>query len=384
VTKVRRRHLVDLAIALAFACLGTADTFARLSPPEGTAPARTALVPVLLVSAALVMRRTAPLSAVSVIVVAIVVPAVTAEVRLVYWGELMPWLVALYSLGRHGTRRHAYAGVLASMVGFLALAVRYPGLRAPGDALYDMALMVAATAIGSVVHQRAALHLENARLDEDRLLAAENATAAERARIARELHDVISHGISTIVLQAGGARVGFAQDPQAAQEALNRIERIGRESLAELRVMLEVMRVDDVTEDADVAPAPTLRRLADLVEHHRRLGLTVHLDAHEQVADVPLPVQLSAYRIVQEGLTNVHKHAGSAPTTVSVTLSEVLAIEVRNDPGTAVSPRPTSGGFGLLGLRERVAVLGGWLQAGRTPDGGFRLYAEVPMTMEAV
>jgi signal transduction histidine kinase len=363
-------------------CLGVADTVARLSPPSGTAPARTALVPVLVVTAALSLRRVAPLGTVLVVVTAIVLPAMVAHVRLVYWGELVPWLVALYSVGRHDTRRHAATGLLVSVVGFGALTVRYPDLREPGNALYDIGLMAVATTIGAVVRQRAALVRENVRLDEDRRLAVERATSAERSRIARELHDVVSHGISVIVLQAGGARLGLDRDPEAAREALRRIELAGRQSLAELRVMLEVLRCDELGDDRAIAPAPTLRRLEELVEEHRRLGLDVRLDSPAEVFEVPLAVQLSAYRIVQEGLTNVLKHAGPVPTTVTLRLSDVLDIDICNAQGTTGPTQVPSGGFGLVGLGERVAVLGGRLRSGSTPGGGFRLCAEIPVRLE--
>ncbi len=381
-TRVKRPPVADVAIAGAFACLGIADTVAQLSPPEGSAPPRTALVPVLVVASALALRRTTPLATVILVVAAIVGPALAADVRLVYWGEFVPWLFALYSVGRHDTRRRAMVGVLVSCAGFALLAPRYPGLAAPGDALYDVGLMVLATVIGAVVRQRAALRRENLRLEEDRRHAAERAAAAERTRIARELHDVISHGISTIVLQAGGARLGFDQDPEAARNALRRIELAGRESLGELRVLLEVLRADEVGETSEVDPVPTLRRLEDLVDHHRELGLAVCLDAPEEVAEIPLAVQLSAYRIVQEGLTNVRKHAGTAATRVALCLSELLVIDICNGPGTSPPARVPSGGFGLLGLRERVAVLGGRLEAGHTPGGGYRLRAEIPLQLE--
>ncbi len=306
--------MVDIALAAAFACLGVADTFAELSPPSGSAPARTAVVPVLVVAAALAWRRAAPLAALGVVVAAVAVPGAAAHVRLVYWGEFVPWLVALYSVSRHAPRRRAAAGLLLSLAGFAALCVRYPDLREPGNALYDVGLMVVAVAVGAVVRQRASLREENLRLEVDRRLAAERATAAERSRIARELHDVISHGISMIVLQAGGARLKLERDPAAARDALRRIEHAGRESLAELRVMLQVLRSDELADvggnEGATEPLPTLSRLGELVDEHRRLGLPVQLEAPDELDELPLPIQLSAYRVVQEGLTNVRKHAG--------------------------------------------------------------------------
>lgn len=337
-------------------------------------------MPVLVVAAAIAFRRRAPLSTVVVIAAAVVLPTLPFDVRLVYWGEFMPWLVALYSVGRHTSRQRAFVGLALSVVAFAVLAAQYADLREPGNVIYDVGLMAVVCGIGMVVRHRAALRMENDRLEQERQAAAERAVAEERSRIARELHDVIAHGIGVIVLQAGGARLGFDRDPEAAREALCRIEAAGRASLSELRLLLEVLRPGEVADGTGgTEPQPTVQRLEGLVAESRDRGLPVVLSLDPEAAKLPLGMQLSAYRIVQEALTNVAKHAGNAPTTVSIGCNGSLVVEVRNEPSGGTTTKPTRGGHGLLGMSERVAVLGGVLASGPTPDGGFRVRADIPL-----
>ena len=384
---VQRRAVVswapEVVPAAVFAVLGVADVFAQLAPPSGDAPERTALVPVLVVVASLLARRRAPLASTLVIVAVVVLPTLAFQVRLVYWGEFVPWLFVLFSLGRHTSRRQALLGLAASVAGFALLTLHFPDLREPGNAIYDLGLMVIACAVGIVVRSRSMLRRENARLAEEHARAAAQAVEAERARLARELHDVVAHGIGVIVLQAGGARLRFDQDPEAAREALRRIEATGRDSLTELRLLLEVLRHTEVEEQSEVAePQPTLHRLAALAADTRELGVPVELSVAPGATELPMGLQLSVYRIVQEALTNVVKHAGRASTHVDVSCDGSLVVAVSNARGGAPDVPSSSGGHGLLGLAERVSVLGGTLRTGATNDGGFRLVAEIPLTAE--
>lgn len=372
---------LDAGLAVAFGALGVADVFAQLAVPSGSsAPERTALVPVLLVAAAIAFRRRAPLGTVVVITAAVVLPTLPFDVRLVYWGEFMPWLVALYSLGRHASRPRPLVGMAVSVVAFAVLAAQYGDLREPGNVLYDVGLMGVVCVVGMVVRHRAALRQENDRLEQEQRDAAERGVVEERSRIARELHDVIAHGIGVIVLQAGGARLAFDRDPEAAREALRRIESAGRASLTELRLLLEVLRPGEVAHGAgDTEPQPTVQRLEALVADSCDRGLPVSLTLDPAAVELPLGMQLSAYRIVQEALTNVARHAGNAPTTVSIGCNGSLVVDVSNEPSRGTPTPPTRGGHGLLGMSERVAVLGGKLTSGATPEGGFRVRAEIPL-----
>jgi signal transduction histidine kinase len=201
--------------------------------------------------------------------------------------------------------------------------------------------------------------------------------ADERARIARELHDVVAHSISVMVVQAGSARLQLRNQPDTSEEALRSVERTGRQALAEMRRMLGVLRTDH--DDLALLPQPSLQGLDQLVDQMREAGLAV--DAHVQGGPATLPpgLDLSAYRIVQEALTNALKHAGRTCASVSVGyLPDQLLLEITNQPGAAVHGR-VNGGHGLIGMRERAALFGGTLKAGPQPDGGYRVVAAIPL-----
>jgi len=198
--------------------------------------------------------------------------------------------------------------------------------------------------------------------------------AAERARIARELHDVVAHSVSIIAVQAGAAESLVERDPARAREHLGAVRRTAREALTEMRRLLDVLREDEPA----YAPQPTLATLAALVEETRRAGVPVELV--REGSDDPLPpgVDLAAYRIVQEALTNVRRHAGSAPTRVRIRhAAGAVEVEVVNGPATSPGEGP-GGGRGLLGMRERVRLYGGSLDAG-PEDGGFAVRARLPV-----
>ncbi|GGM79564.1 sensor histidine kinase [Dactylosporangium sucinum] len=206
--------------------------------------------------------------------------------------------------------------------------------------------------------------------------AARVATDLERARLARELHDVVSHNVSVMVVQAGAARKVLDTDPSLAKEALLAVEAGGRAAMTELRQVIGLLTVDD--DGLDLAPQPDLAGLPALVDRVRSTGVPVTLDL-APVPDLPPGVALAAYRVVQEALTNTMRHAAGSSATVSVTAAAggVLRIEVTDTGGTPAGTRGS--GRGLAGLRERLAVYGGTLTAGPRPTGGFRVLAEIPL-----
>jgi signal transduction histidine kinase len=221
-----------------------------------------------------------------------------------------------------------------------------------------------------------ALQARAALLERDREEAARAAVAHERARIARELHDLVAHGLAVTVLQAQAAQRVLAEDPAAARKSLASIETLGRQGLAELRRLLELL--DERGEASPLDPAPSLARLDELVERVREAGLPVTLTVHGSRGDVPAGVDLSAYRIVQESLTNALKHAGpGARVELSLTYRpDELEIVVADD-GPAASSLPGAG-RGLIGMRERVGLYGGSLEAGRRQEGGFVVRVLMP------
>lgn len=205
------------------------------------------------------------------------------------------------------------------------------------------------------------------------------ATLDERAHIAREMHDIVAHSLGVIIAQADGGRYAGAADPDAGQQALATIAQVGRHSLAEMRQLLTVLRTDDTR---DVLPAPGLDDLDALATDYRKAGLDVRLNVTGDPRAVSETVGLTAYRIVQEALTNVLKHAG--PTRVRVELNwgpQVLGIDIRSPlRATEDAPAPVTAGpgHGLVGMRERVAAHGGTVTAG--PDGSvWRVHAEIPI-----
>ncbi len=200
--------------------------------------------------------------------------------------------------------------------------------------------------------------------------------AEERLRIAREVHDVVGHGLATITLRAGVADRVAERDPDEVRAALRAIRQVSRESLAELSALLGVLRAEG---EAERAPAPDLEALPRLVEGLREAGMEVELEIDANGgAPVPEVVGAAGYRIVQEALTNVARHAGpQARARVRLTRRDgVVEVEIRDDgPG---APAPVRVGGGLTGMRERAAAVGGRLEAGGAPDGGFRVWASLP------
>jgi signal transduction histidine kinase len=214
------------------------------------------------------------------------------------------------------------------------------------------------------------------RLARDRELAARDAVARERTRIARELHDVVAHAISVMVVQAGAARTVVDHDPQAAKTAIGRVEATGRAGLAEMRRLIGVLTDDD--EVASTAPQPGLGELGPLVETMRAAGLPTEVVRSGTPRELPPGADLAAYRVIQESLTNALKHAGPAHARVGLEYApDRLMIEVADDGrGLAVEPGV---GHGLGGMRERVGLFGGTLETAARPGGGFVVRAEIPL-----
>jgi signal transduction histidine kinase len=225
--------------------------------------------------------------------------------------------------------------------------------------------------------RRRAVELEELtlQLEEQRERRAEAAVAVERARIARELHDVIAHNVSMMVVQASAAARVLEGDQDDVRRALEAVEVTGRETVNEMRRLIGVVRNDD---GLALAPQPTLADLEHLVTNVREAGLAVDLRVEGSPVSLPPGVDLSAYRIVQEALTNAMKHAGDARATVVVRYREnAVEVEVSDDGDGSGAGGGT--GQGLIGMRERVALWGGELEAGRRDEGGFAIRARLPV-----
>ncbi|MEU5048429.1 histidine kinase [Streptomyces sp. NPDC021096] len=273
---------------------------------------------------------------------------------------------------------------LVSVVFLLAVVLAGASTWEPGALpmqVVGVALAGAAWATGRAVRERRAYAARSARQLADR------AVAEERLRIARELHDVVAHHIGVIAVKAGVAHHVLAEHPEAAGEALGVIGTASRAALAEMRHMLGVLRSDGTTDEevADLRPSLGLSELSGLVEHAAAAGVEVEVRARD-LRGLPGTVDLSAYRIVQEALTNVMKHAGPTRCRVELDTDEHgLRIRVTDDgPRRRPHPRPgVAPGHGLLGMRERVALHGGDFRAGPRPEGGFAVSVRLPFTRQA-
>jgi signal transduction histidine kinase len=209
---------------------------------------------------------------------------------------------------------------------------------------------------------------------------ARQAIEAERRRIARELHDIVAHSLSLMVLQAGAAEEIVKSDPSGAVEPLRTIQQTGRSALTDMKLLLGVLRGPEPGEE--LRPQPTLDDIADLVDQVRTTGLPVEMRVAGPSRPVGAGVALSAFRIVQEALTNVMKHAPDARVRVTIDYGEeALEVEVTNSAGISVGTMGSESG--LRGMRERAELFGGQLMAGPIPDGGFRVHARFPLETSA-
>jgi signal transduction histidine kinase len=344
-------------------------------------------IPALLVfavaSAALYWRRRAPLA---VLGVAVLAWAVTLGSGYADLGGVA--IIALYSAGRYATEdRRAHVGVAAAIAVILVDGLTDP---APwGEAVFGSVVLFVAWYVGRRLRlrdERAAQLLREQAAEAHRIM------IEERTRIARELHDVVAHRVSLMTVQAGAAKAVAARDPEGALRAMGAVEEAGRQALDELRHLLGVLRPE--TDLDGLGPQPGLADLPKLVEQVREAGLRVSLATDGVSAGLPARVDLFAYRIVQEALTNVLKHAGPGARTEvrlgadrSGVVIEVLddgsadkGLESASGRRSSDSDRPDgrSAGHGIVGMRERALLLGGTLDARPRPGGGFRVVAHLP------
>jgi len=306
-------------------------------------------------------------------------------------GTSLAILVLVYTLAAHVDRPRSLR--IGLVVGAVLVAVMSAGVASEEEGLPLIAVVanaiIFATAwtIGDSVRSRQAYLAEvEARADRaerDREAAAVQAVEDERARIARELHDVVAHSVSVMVVQAGAARRVLERNPDQTAESLSVIEATARDALDELRRLLGVLRAEHAP--AAVVPQPRADDVTTLVEQWRDAGLDVHLEVEGPRLDLAPGVSLTVYRLVQEALTNVMKHAGPARAEVRIrhVPAEVM-IEVTDDGrGPLCDPDLPSAGQGLIGMRERVELFGGQLEVGPRPGGGFRVRAHLPLVPAA-
>jgi signal transduction histidine kinase len=364
----------DVALAAALIVLGQVDVLVPHLFSTNVVGSRWVVsVTYLVAAAAVLVRRTRPGVAFAVGIGALVTQALwvgTSEGN----GSLFPALVLSYSIAVHGTRRVAVAGLCAIPVAATIREVSNPQNTTYAAVVnglgWDLTL-VAAWLLGAYVRTRRQLVAE---LRQRAVDSAEAAAAAERDRVARELHDVLAHTLGVVVVQAEAAEEALASRPEVAAESMRSIQRTGREALVEVRRLVGVLREDEATRE----PVPGAAAVPALVRRVNAAGMPVELEVRGSLDTLPAAPDLAVYRIVQESLTNVLKHAGAAHARVVIDRRpDVVSVEVVDDgPGAPPGRRSAHGdrGNGLRGMEERVSALGGTFSAGCL-DRGFAVRA---------
>ena len=401
-----RRHprLVDGVLAAMLAFVGLAiDLVVR----------EWLMIPVILgVTIPVIFRRTHPVGAFAT---AIAVGAVQVALNVKPSPADLAILILLYTLAAYTTRRQSVLGLAICLLGSVAELgrMRHAAMISLTDWLLMASILFAgpcliAWVLGDSMRYRRAYYanLEEraARLERDRDAQAQIATAAERARIARELHDVVAHNVSVMVVQADGAAYALGTDPGRAREALAAISATGRQALAEMRVLLGVLRSTDEAGNASqdaaglpsatadrvaataaasraaLAPVPGIGQLDDLLDQTRAAGLRVSCTVEGEPLPLPDGTALAAYRIIQESLTNTRKHGGPWARACVLLRYSTDALELAvTDNGLGGAAASDGAGHGLTGMRERAALYGGNVQAGPRMNGGFQVTARLPI-----
>jgi signal transduction histidine kinase len=326
----------------------------------------------LLMTLPLAFRRSAPFAVALVVMAALVAESLSVGSAPTPDTQLVGWLLAIYTVAAHCDRVRAWiAGAISLAAGLVWIGF--------DDFFFPVVVFGGAWAAGRLVRQRElyakAVEEGAEALAREGAANARAAAAEERTRIARELHDLLSHSVSVMVVQAAAERSALGSERAAPAEALDAIERTGRQALAEMRRLFALLRTDAPPERT---PQPSLEGLDALIAQVRDAGLPVELRIEGEQNGIPADVALCVYRIIQEALTNVLKHAGATRAAVSVLYgAESLALEISDD-GRGCD-RPQNGGHGLVGMRERVAMYGGTFEAAGATGSGFAVRAEIPL-----
>ena len=354
------RRTIDRLVAAAFIVAGEAELLLHSRAPRELWLA----IPIAIAYSALAWRRTRPLVAGVVMFVTWIVSNVVIADLEPLQTPLIAVLVLSYAMGAYTDA--GMTGVVVTFEESVFTDFIFPTAFALVTWLAGRGLRTR-TRLTEELHE-AAVQAQEAHEEE-----AARAAADERRRIAREMHDVVAHSVSVMVVQAGGARRILERDPRRAVEAAAHIEDVGRAALTEMRRLLGVLHHAD-----ERAPQPTLRELGALVERTREAGLPVSLTVEGEPRSLPAGMDLAAYRVVQEALTNAIKHAGAAPTEVTVRWEPShLELEIVDTGSHAANGH--GGGHGLVGMEERVKLYDGELRAGRRTGGGFEVVARLPL-----
>jgi signal transduction histidine kinase len=366
---------LDLAVALAVAVVQVLGTRAAAQGQHEREPFD-ALAYILLAAGpvALLVRRRFPVAVYALVFCATLAYSVIGYAQ----GPIfLSLLVAFFMVATTGHRLAAILGLAAGYFGFLWLPYLLDRESAPslGAILGLAAWLLVLLSAAEFVRVRRERALEAARIQEEE---ARRRASEDRLRIARELHDALGHHISLINVRAGVALHLNEELPEQARSALDAIRQASTEALTELRSVLDILRQPD--EQTTWSPKPTLARLDNLVSRAAAAGLTVRTETVGEVRPLPFGVDVAAFRIVQEALTNVARHAGPATATVQIAYGHRdLTVQIDDDGHGPTQQGKSGSGKGILGMRERAAALRGELEAGPRPAGGFRVRARLPL-----
>ena len=370
--------LLDVAVPVLLAVLTLVQLLTDEPRPN------TALVTVCALAAVLplAVRRRAPLPVTLVVCAGVVGQVAVSEGVPATFASFVAVMICVYTLLRHADPRSIAAGlavVAVAVAATAALEARTAPFE-PFEVVYPLFYFGVAGGLGAFVRQRAlrlsAVEDRAAALEGELQREAELAAAEERARIARELHDVVAHGLSLMVVQAEAAEEMLTRSPEAAVLPLHRVQDTGRQALAEMRRLLGVLRTTDAGPPSTV-PQPSLRRIPELVREAADVGLAVDVTVTGDPMDLAPGRELAAFRIVQEALTNTRRHAHATRACVRLDYTPAeLRIEVTDDGRGRTG---THAGHGLVGMRERAALYGGTLDVGPATAGGFRVTAVLPV-----
>lgn len=380
---VALRRVLDVGLAVGTGVVGVAEIWVPMPSVAGSGSQELSTVVVVALATMLLFRRRAPLLvALCVLTTWPVVFSIT-PILVLFWGQFVPMAIALFSVARFGRGREPWYGAAAGAATLLFFDLRVEALQDASEIVFHWMVFSVVWAFGwglRSLEQRAQASTQRA-VDAE-VAAAQEAIAAvtaERTRIARELHDIIAHSVTVMVVQAGAAEQVVEDDPEVARKALQTIRSTGTSALAEMRRVVEVLRGDEA---GMLDPQPGVAALPSLVEETRATGLEATLEVEGEPRPLSPGLDLTAYRIVQESLTNARRHGEATGATVVLRYGDgELDVEVRDDGAVASGSNGShsgNGGHGLAGMRERVSLYGGELETGPTADGGFRVRARLP------
>jgi signal transduction histidine kinase len=378
VDRIPREESLDRLVAAGLTVLGQVQLWAG-----NTIPGPKGLLAVLaaLLTGSIAFRRRWPLAVASLVLVLFAVMLLVAG-SITAVGIGIAWMCAIYGLAVWTDTRAFLVGC-AVLLGTSVLAQLRPEGNASDAVTFTVvpgiAMLIARRAVRDRELRAEALAARTELLEREQELRAHAAVAEERARIARELHDLVAHNVSVMVVQAGAERHALSDDQASTRAVLGSIEQAGRQALTEARRLLGMLRRND--DSGELEPQPGVDQVGLLIEQVEHAGLPVALEVDGERAALPAGLDLCVYRIVQESLTNALKHAGAAHAEVLLHYApQGLDVEIRDDGRGPAQPNGDGAGHGLIGMRERVALYGGALTTGPREGGGFEVRAHLPLT----